>query len=339
MLENRSQTRQGLCRDASSVAQTDIKPSQGIDSARERFLPILSRMKFRSAFPLLVSGFLAASLNPVALADSAESSDKEKPKRNVDGIMDNSFLVEEAYNQEAGVVQHIFNSFYAVNQLHSADERGFALSFTQEWPIVSQTHQFSYTVPFTDSLSGGSWHAGFGDVLLNYRYQAYFNEENLRAFAPRASLLIPTGDDRRGFGEGSAGAQFNLPFSTAIGDYFFLHSNAGLTWVPRATSLHHEGALGYNLGQSVIYAVTPDFNLMLEWVGYWTDQLDGQDRVHTEFASLISPGFRKAFNFSNGSQLVLGLAAPIGLNRTAPDYGVFLYASFEHFFKRPEQKK
>ena len=43
---------------------------------------------------------------------------------------------------------------------------------------------------------------------------------------------------------------------------------------------------------------------------------------------------RKGFNFSNGSQLVLGLAAPIGLNKASPDYGVFLYLSYEHFFKR-----
>ena len=30
-------------------------------------------------------------------------------ERPIDVIEDNSFLIEEAYNQEAGVVQHIFN--------------------------------------------------------------------------------------------------------------------------------------------------------------------------------------------------------------------------------------
>ena len=33
--------------------------------------------------------------------------------------------------------------------------------------------------------------------------------------------------------------------------------------------------------------------------------------------------------------LALVLAAPIGLTRDAPDYGVILYVSFEHFFIRP----
>lgn len=67
----------------------------------------------------------------------------QAPKRLSEGIQDNSFLVEEAYNQEAGVVQHIFNLGYGVDRLHGPDDREWAFSFTQEWPVFSQTHQFS----------------------------------------------------------------------------------------------------------------------------------------------------------------------------------------------------
>jgi hypothetical protein len=49
---------------------------------------------------------------------------------------------------------------------------------------------------------------------------------------------------------------------------------------------------------------------------------------------LISPGVRKAFNFQNGSQFVVGLAVPVGISEPAPDCGVFLYLSFEHWFRR-----
>jgi hypothetical protein len=49
---------------------------------------------------------------------------------------------------------------------------------------------------------------------------------------------------------------------------------------------------------------------------------------------VISPGVRKAFNFANNVQLVLGVAVPVGLTSATPDIGVFLYASFEHFFTR-----
>ncbi len=42
-------------------------------------------------------------------------------------------------------------------------------------------------------------------------------------------------------------------------------------------------------------------------------------------AFILSPGVCYAFKFKNESQLVIGVAAPIGLSAAAPDYGVFLY--------------
>src|SRR5215468_8130056 len=81
------------------------------------------------------------------------------------GIQDNSFFIEEAYNQEPGVVQHIFN--LPIDFTNGSREIG--LSFTQEWPVFSQTHQFSYTLPylFTEDDSG------MEDMRLNYRLQAF----------------------------------------------------------------------------------------------------------------------------------------------------------------------
>jgi hypothetical protein len=70
-------------------------------------------------------------------------------------IQDNSFLIEEAYNQEAGVVQHIFTFMRS---------RGgtYVSTFTQEWPVRGLTHQLSYTLPVQRRR---------GDALINYRYQ------------------------------------------------------------------------------------------------------------------------------------------------------------------------
>lgn len=254
----------------------------------------------------------------------AASQGDEKP---VDGIMDNSFLVEEAYNQEAGVVQHIWTGLYQVNRLRGPDEKMWEFGFTQEWPVGSQTHQFSYTTPYAFMESNGESVNGPGDMLLNYRYQAYFKEQTLTAFAPRLSLILPTGDEA--FGDDTVGTQVNLPFSTTIGDNWFVHANAGTTWLRDARSAHEHDLVHFNLGGSVIYAATKDLHFMVEWIGNWNDQGDGR-----EVESVISPGLRKAFNFANDSQLVVGLAAPIGVTRKSPDFGVFLYCSFEHFFQR-----
>jgi len=89
-------------------------------------------------------------------------------------INDNSFLVEEAFNQEAGVVQNI---------LTWTRSRGGAwnASFTQEWPVPGITHQLSYTLVYANNGDA----RGIGDALLNYRYQ--LREETARgpAVAPR----------------------------------------------------------------------------------------------------------------------------------------------------------
>src|SRR5438876_6718461 len=74
---------------------------------------------------------------------------QEQPRRPVEGIMDNSFLIEEAYNQEAGIVQHIFNGVYSVDRISGTTQRRLDLSFTQEWPAYGQAHQFSYTIPYS----------------------------------------------------------------------------------------------------------------------------------------------------------------------------------------------
>ena len=257
-----------------------------------------------------------------------------RAERPVDGIRDNSFFIEEAYNQERGVVQHILNTVYGWDRHAGSDEHRVDLLFTQEWPLFSQRHQFSYTVPYSFIESGDDSIDGVGDVFLNYRFQAWFDESTLTAFAPRFSLILPTGDADRGLGDDAVGYQGNLPFSTTLGDSWFVHANAGLTYLPESGSLERD-LLHYHLGGSAIYAVTPDLHFMLEWVGRWAENRE-EAGSHYEFESLISPGVRHAFNFDNDSQLVLGLAVPVGLTSSVPEVGVFLYVSFEHAFARTD---
>lgn len=275
-----------------------------------------------SAPPLLFAG------------ESGGAASATLRNRPVDGIQDNSFLVEEAYNQEAGVVQHIFNAVYGLNRVRPSDEHSLDFVFTQEWPVFSQTHQFSYTVPYGFAKQGSESQNGLGDILLNYRYQAYLNKESLTAFAPRASLVLPTGDTANGFSSDTLGFQCNLPFSTVLGDSWFLHANAGLTYLPDAAPQPREDLLNYNVGLSAIYALNSDFHIMLEWIGAWNESARQTGGTSRDFESVIAPGVRWARNFKNDSQLVLGLSVPIGLTQSAPDVGVFVYVSFEHYFTR-----
>jgi hypothetical protein len=263
---------------------------------------------------------------------------RAEEKRPIDGIMDNSFFIEEAYNQEEGIVQHIFNGVYGRERFERGGRKTFDASFTQEWPVFSQTHQFSYTVPYSFIWDNGREADGVDDVLLNYRYQVYLDTNSLTGFSPRMSLVLPTGARRGEFGNGTLGYQWNLPFSTTFRDRWFWHLNAGLTYLPNVRTEPHHNLLSYNLGTSVIYCVNDRFNLMCEWVGNWNQAVTENGRLERSLSSVISPGVRYAFNPKDETQIVVGLGLPFGVTRSAPDIGAFLYFSYEHrmFGKKPD---
>ncbi len=240
------------------------------------------------------------------------------------GIQDNSFFIEEAYNQERGVVQHIFAAPLLWEQGGSDNARIFAPTFTQEWPLFDQTNQLSYTVPYLFLEETGNATDGLGDILLNYRLQLFTETQTRPAVAPRVSLILPTGDEDRGLGNGSVGYQFNLPVSKIVSDRWTLHANLGMTFLPNVGG---EDLTSFNAGFSAICAATRDLNFLIELPVNWDDQVGGGGKA----AAVISPGLRYAINL-NDLQIVLGVAAPIGVTTEAPDYGAFLYLSIEHPF-------
>ena len=244
------------------------------------------------------------------------------------GIQDNSFFVEEAYNQEPGIVQHIIN----VPAFFTHGDKEVSFIFTQEWPIFSQTHQFSYTIPYTFTESEN----GFEDIRLNYRLQALMEGERTPAFAPRFSLVTPAGDPSKGFGHDRLGYEVNLPFSKIVSDRVTLNFNAGGALFPDVSD---RDLWNYNLGGSAIYAVNRDFNLMLEAVAFWEEDVDAARRIDRTVTALLSPGARYAFNCPNDLQIVVGAATPIGLTSNSPDWGLFFYLSFEHPFVRSQRDK
>jgi len=256
-------------------------------------------------------------------------------ERPIDVIEDNSFLIEEAYNQEPGVVQHIFNAVYSAD----SRARGWAFSFTQEWPVFSQAHQFSFTIPSFHLRGGGERVSGVGDISVNYRYQLLEEGDMKPAFAPRFSLILPTGSRDKGTGDNVVGYQWTLPFSKKLTDRIATHVNLGLTYQPYVRALLDSSTgqlspkrslVSYNLGASGIYALFPRFHLMLEWLGNFEDGINDNGRRERNFVPILSPGFRAAVVNEEKLQVVVGAAAPIGLNRNASNYGALLYLSIEH---------
>lgn len=239
-------------------------------------------------------------------------------------IQDNSFLIEEAYNQEPGVIQHIstFN--------RSVETGAWTYSFTEEWPILGQTHQGSVTLNFADlRVPNGR---GIGDVLLNYRWQAIGSGETPVAFAPRLTAVLPTGDAERGLGGGGAGVEVNLPLSVALSDRFVSHVNLGGRYVPSAHTELGSARLGsFSVGQSFIWLAHQNLNFMIEALYSSTDIAARAASSRSESLT-VNPGLRAAIDVGE-LQIVPGIAVPIGIGPSRGETGLFFYLSFEHPFR------
>jgi DtxR family Mn-dependent transcriptional regulator len=254
------------------------------------------------------------------LAQTASTSEPFK-------ITDNSFLVEEAFNQDRAVFQNIFG----MTRISGT----WATTFTQEWPVPGQTHQLSYTLLFVNDHH----RSGLGDTLINYRYQVMNEAPGQPAFAPRVSLIVPTGDSNRGLGDGSVGLQVNLPFSKQIGDWYW-HWNAGLTWLERARATFAESdrlivrrtsTASPFLAGSAIYRLRPMLHLMLESLVSF-DETVQEEGTSRDTTFTLSPGIRGGWDIGE-KQVVLGLAVPI-TRAGDTNTGVFVYASYELPFRK-----
>ena len=271
------------------------------------------------AMVLVLAGRPAQAQTPAATPPDAAAAEPFQ-------ITDNSFFIEEAFNQEPRVFQNIATALFG-------EGGDWAMGFTQEWPAPSMTHQLSYTATL---LNVGD-ETGAGDVLLNYRYQLSTEAPGRPAMSPRVSLVVPTGDEERGLGVGGWGLQFNLPVSKQVGN-FFVHGNAGLTWWP-SLSTDRFPSVGFApaedvsvaspfVGGSLIYRARPMFNVLVESLVDWQEQVVAASLTERETVFVVSPGARGGWNLGD-KQVIVGLALPITRSSGDTSTGVFGYFSYE----------
>lgn len=272
--------------------------------------------------------------NSKVQSPSKDRPAKKRQREFSPAIADNSFFIEEAYNQEAGVVQHISTCTW-----YRYPQNNLSCNITQEWPLGSEKHQLSYTVPF--SFLNSNSVRGIDDVLINYRYQL-FDEKHRAAVSPRISLIIPSGNVSRGLGSGSLGVQLNFPVSKRLSEHFVTHFNAGATFLPRvkwddgAGTKSTHNIHSYNLGGSGIWLLKNQFNLMLEYQTSFLSEINSSGAVTRFNEYLINPGFRFAVNLRR-VQMVPGLGVPISFRQGEINKGLFFYLSFEHAFRKEKK--
>lgn len=240
-------------------------------------------------------------------------------------IQDNSFLMEEAYNQERGVVQTI-QEFTRI-----AGTGDWAYSLTQEWPVPDEKNQLSFTVQLLGLSGPDGLSRGLGDVQLNYRYQLVGNGEAAVAVAPRATLVIPSGDSKRGLGAGGLGFQIGLPLSVVLSKSFVAHTNLGATVLFSAKNPAGDSSnlWSASFGQSLVWLLHPNVNLLVEALVATNQVFDADGFPVRRTEATVSPGIRAAINLPGRVQIVPGLAVPIGVGPSRGKNAIFVYFSVE----------
>ena len=239
-------------------------------------------------------------------------------------ISDNSFLIEEAYNQEAGVVQHIFN--------YRRDREGdWLATFTQEWPLGGQPIS---SATRCRSVTGGVGRAAIGDFAINYRRQLLGRDDEPVWFSPRLSVVLPIGKRAEGYGRRRARAAAEPSAERALEQRARHALERRRVDHARGNALGRRGTIrSVSARRERDLARRADLNLMLETrVGPHRGARRRGARIAQDHFVLL-PGLRGAINLRAISRSCPGFGVPIGLGPSHGERDLFLYLSFEHPFR------
>ena len=125
--------------------------------------------------------------NPAASSQtsSPESKQPDSDKRPKRWLQSNELLVETPYTQERGEVQHTF-------AFGRTRRENWASTFTQEWPLLSEKHQLTFSLP-TQMGRNDEGGRGIGDAVVEYTYQADSQSYNYRTWYQESSVSAELG--------------------------------------------------------------------------------------------------------------------------------------------------
>lgn len=239
-----------------------------------------------------------------APAAAQEGGEAEGPEP----IEANGFFVEEAYNQEEGMLQQIAT---AMGVRHGA----WSGEFSQEWPLFSVRHQLDVAVQVAED-------EGVTGAGAEYRYLLVGGVGEPFSLSPGVEASWSRDED-------AWELEAVLPASVRLGETLVANTNVGVSFA--ADDLG--GRPGLTLGEGLVWRATPRMNLLMEAVFNRGEPLlqgeDGEDR-----SFVVSPGVQYAFALGDDVQLVPGVAFPVGVGPSDGQRAVMLYLSLEHPFTR-----
>lgn len=224
---------------------------------------------------------------------------------------------ESAYSVPAGMYQ-IEMSFFdysrdanqdAVSDQWIYGQINFKVGLTQntDLQMIINSHSISGNSERGDTART----SGFGDVTLRFKKNLWGNDSGSTALAIMPYVTIPT---HTRVSDHAWSGGLIMPFAMTLSD----HVSLGL--MTEMDVVHDTTTDGYDLewlhSATLGFSLTQDWGAFIEVVG-----IAGQD---TRFQALFDAGLTYAVT----PELVLDAGLRLGLNRAAPDIGLFTGMSF-----------
>lgn len=255
-------------------------------------------------------------------------------------LEDNSMLIDEAFNQEAGIIQHISNMVVSDKMLN--------YSYTQEIPLVSHKHQLSFTFSYAWLKKTGQYTipagipastSGFGDIMLSY-HPLIAGKHNWALIVPRITIIFPTGNAPSGFGNGGWGSQLNVAVTKRLSKKITAHTNTGYTYIIHAdhylyesngtpANRYEKNITSVNLGASLVWLAHKKMHLLTEYILSCGKRIGDDGHLINDQLMTVNPGIRYAFDVGK-VQIVPGAGIPLNFSNGAfESAGTFFYLSVE----------
>ena len=137
--------------------------------------------------------------------DARHSFEPEEP--------DYAFIAGGPYTQAKNSVQIILSNYYTREDLGSLTEQRLINSLRLEWGFSNRLEGdivFQYANEWTEVGGNVGNVNGFGDTVVGLRYRLLQESLSPITLTLGPQLIIPTGDESRGFGDGNVGGAWDL---------------------------------------------------------------------------------------------------------------------------------
>lgn len=286
----------------------------------------------------LTSCLLLLALAPPLAAEPPQAAEPEEP--------DFFFFTGGPYTQKKNSPQIIWANRWFLARSGPARARAYVGAGRFEWGLTQFLEaDFEFgALSERERLLGVTTFAETGpdDLLVGVRYRLLRERSAPFTLTTGPQIIAPLASRRRGLGTGKAAYAWDTALAKDWGGPVFLAASLNLSVRPDVpafpdgsgprfdlSAVGWGAALGWRaLERPRAGGGSHDIHVLLELGGAREDDIEAGKRVHAA-PVLFSPGLRYGFLSRAGQLAEIGLAVPLGLNRSAPDWGLVLQLQYE----------